>query len=132
MDLVVVYPPHLGSRPQRFPAHPHLITREWLQKHLDQASQLEAMPCEEDALTDENYQPLFYLVVNAEGYTRNLPRNWNVESLLPDTVAIHTHCPTPDHPRAYVGLFGPAVLLPRALVPPEALPRWKKLEHRAG
>ena len=121
-DQVWLYPAGEDQEPVSFPST--VVTPEWLQQQLCQSQKLEAVPCEEDHLTDEEYEALFYLIVDAHGYTRDLPRNTLVERTLRETVAIHTRCPSERNSHAFVGLFGPAILVPKALVPREALPRW--------
>lgn len=125
MHSVLVYSTGAGATPEYHRADLALITKAWLQRKLN-ATLLDAVPCEEDHMTDEHYNPLFYIVVASDGYDRRLPRNWNIESVLPDTVAWHTRCPTPDNRDAYLGLHGNAVLLPKVLVPPDTLAWWRE------
>lgn len=118
---VAIYYP---TQPTEYTApDPEVITRAWLEQILG-SRHLEAIPCEEDHLTDDSYQPLYYLLVDAQGYTHDRPRNESVEAVHPDTVSIHTWCPSDGQRHAWVGLYGPAVLLPRSLVPHDTLPRW--------
>lgn len=124
-DVVIYY---LDRANELTAPDPKVITRSWLEQKLG-STHLEAIPCVEDHLTDDHYQSLFYLLVDADGYTHDRPRNEAVEEALGETVRIHTRNPTEDEPWAWMGLYGPAILLPRSLVPPDTWPRFNLPSH---
>lgn len=117
-NVVTVF--YTDGRVEEVAIDPARMSRAWMESQVGGA-QLEIIGCEEDELTDGNYQPLFYLIVNM--YDDGLVRNRAVDARCPETVKRVTSYPRYDapHERRTMGFSGRVLMIPKSLLP-ELLP----------
>ncbi len=118
LDVVTVL--NVDGSARQMPVDHALMTKDWLTQQVD-SDGLEIIGCEDDCLTDIDYQPLFYLLV---GSNQNSKRNRAADIYCPWTVESCTSYPSYDDPRRKIvqGFFGTVLMVPKALLP-KVLPK---------